>query len=371
MARIIDKIILFILGTLLLLNVEDSATQVIVFLVALTLSALPLCINDKRVIAVLLLIYMGLCFWNPAFTVYLATLFYDSLWFSQWWGFAGVIFYIINWNYLGYREGIVLWIFTGVLGLLLSQRTKDHKNLKQEYIRLQDTSTELNLVMQQRNKELLEKQDSEVYLATLQERNRIAREIHDNVGHMLSRSILQLGALTTIHKEEPVHSQLVSVNDTLNQAMNNIRESVHDLHDDSVDLKQAICEATEEMNDKYKVTIDYDMSSGIPKNIKYSYIAIIKEAMSNIIKHSNADKVVIMVREHPAFYQMSIEDNGTNCKEPAGEITVAEGSGQGIGLSNMRERIEALHGSIHFRNEQGFRIFISVPKQKNESRGKL
>lgn len=363
MARIVDKLILFVLGTVLLLKVGDFATQVIILLIALTMIALPLYISDKRIIAVLLFIYMVLCIWYPAFTVYLAALFYDALWFSQWWAFLGVIFYGINWNYLGNGEGVALWIFTGALGLILSKRTKDNQKLKREYIRLQDTSTELNLVMQQRNKELLEKQDSEVYLATLQERNRIAREIHDNVGHMLSRSILQLGALTTIHKEEPVHSQLVSVNDTLNQAMNNIRESVHDLHDDSVDLYQAICEATEDMKDRYEVTIDYDMSSGIPKSIKYSYIAIAKEAMSNIVKHSNADKIVIMLREHPGFYQMSIEDNGTCCKEQAGEIEAAEGSGQGIGLSNMRERIEALHGNIHFRNEQGFRIFISVPKQ--------
>ncbi len=67
---------------------------------------------------------------------------------------------------------------------------------------MRDTDTELKLVMEQRNRELLEKQDNEIYLATLRERNRIAREIHDNVGHMLSRSILQVGALATICKEE-------------------------------------------------------------------------------------------------------------------------------------------------------------------------
>ena len=69
-------------------------------------------------------------------------------------------------------------------------------------------------------------------MATLKERNRIAREIHDNVGHMLSRAILQMGALSTVYEEEPLHGQLLKVNDTLNLAMNNIRESVHDLHDD-------------------------------------------------------------------------------------------------------------------------------------------
>ena len=60
-------------------------------------------------------------------------------------------------------------------------------------------------MLQEKNKNLMEKQDYEIYLATLRERNRIAREIHDNVGHMPSRSILQMGALITIHKEEPLH----------------------------------------------------------------------------------------------------------------------------------------------------------------------
>ena len=62
-----------------------------------------------------------------------------------------------------------------------------------------------------KKQEPMEKQDYEIYLATLRERNRIAREIHDNVGHMLSRSILQMGALITIHKEEPLHGQLAGV----------------------------------------------------------------------------------------------------------------------------------------------------------------
>ena len=46
-------------------------------------------------------------------------------------------------------------------------------------------------MLTQKNKDLLEKQDYEIHVATLKERNRIAREIHDNVGHMLSRSLLQ------------------------------------------------------------------------------------------------------------------------------------------------------------------------------------
>ena len=58
-------------------------------------------------------------------------------------------------------------------------------------------------------------QDYEIYLATLKERNRIAREIHDNVGHMLTRSILQLGALSVINKDETVGEAINDLSGTL------------------------------------------------------------------------------------------------------------------------------------------------------------
>lgn len=155
----------------------------------------------------------------------------------------------------------VLWCFTLILAAIFSVRTERSLKLAQEVIHLKDSSTELRLAMQKRQQDLLEKQDYEIHLATLQERNRIAREIHDNVGHMLSRSILQMGALQTIHKEEPLHGQLVAINDTLSQAMNNIRESVHDLHNESLDLKQALREVTDEFRDKYEIAFTYDMSA--------------------------------------------------------------------------------------------------------------
>ena len=74
-------------------------------------------------------------------------------------------------------------------------------------------------------------------MATLKERNRIARDIHDNVGHLLSRSILQIGAAIIINKNEELNLNLNLIKDTLNEAMNSIRNSVHDLHDDSIDLQ--------------------------------------------------------------------------------------------------------------------------------------
>ena len=263
----------------------------------------------------------------------------------------------------GGEQFAFLLIFSAA-AVVLAVRTGKQERLEDEMIRMRDTSTELNLALEEKNRNLIERQDNEIYLATLKERNRIAREIHDNVGHMLSRSILQVGALQMVYKkEETLREQLGSVNDTLNQAMTSIRESVHDLHDDSIDLEQAMSEIIKPMRESYRITLDYDMGKEVPRNIKYCFLTATREAMSNIVKHSNAKEICITLREHPVLFQLKIEDDGT--KEgtflPAGEVLT---SSRGMGLSNMRSRVETLNGTFWISTDEGFRIFISIPKEK-------
>ena len=184
------------------------------------------------------------------------------------------------------------------------------------------------------------------------ERNRIAREIHDNVGHLLSRALIQTGAVIAVSRDEQTKPLLLSIKETLDCAMNNIRNSVHDLHDESVDLEQTVREMTEKA-EGYTVSYEYDMSQDLPKELKYCIISIVKEALSNVTRHSDADRVKLLLREHPAFYQILIQDNG-KCVHP--------GDGTGIGITNMRQRVETFGGTIDIRTENGYRIFIHIPK---------
>lgn len=126
------------------------------------------------------------------------------------------------------------------IALILCYKTKRLLQLEQDFRLLRDTSTEYHLLLQQKNKDLIERQDYEIHAAALRERNRIAREIHDNVGHMLSRSILQAGALLAINQQENLKEPLYALKDTLSHAMDDIRNSVHDLHNDSIDLRQTV-----------------------------------------------------------------------------------------------------------------------------------
>ena len=77
--------------------------------------------------------------------------------------------------------------------------------------RYRDDSTEINLLLKEKNKNLLINQNYEINNATLTERNRIAREIHDNVGHMLSRAIMITGAIKVVNKNENLTTQLITL----------------------------------------------------------------------------------------------------------------------------------------------------------------
>ena len=365
--RLIDNCILYVLGIFLMIGMLGWVRPVIVVLIALLHITLSDLIPGKRLRYIEMGAFVGAGAAMPdhALMLFLPLLLYDCVRMRSWKAgvitSAGVLCQMV-WFVQG-EIGVfrfVLWCFTLILAAIFSVRTERSLTLAQEVIHLKDSSTELRLAMQKRQQDLLEKQDYEIHLATLQERNRIAREIHDNVGHMLSRSILQMGALQTIHKEEPLHGQLVAINDTLSQAMNNIRESVHDLHNESLDLKQALREVTDEFRDKYEIAFTYDMSAAVPRNVKYCFLAITKEALANVVRHSNATRVSLYFCEHPGFYQMLVEDNGTDIKVKEAQIAKAQVSG--IGLSNMRERVEALGGTIAFLTDKGFEIRISIPK---------
>lgn len=204
---------------------------------------------------------------------------------------------------------------------------------------------------------MIEKQNYEIYAATLKERNRIAREIHDHVGHMLSRAILLTGAMKTVFRDPSAKEPLSQLEDTLNTAMNNIRESVHDLHNEAVNLRETAENLVADFH-YCPVSLEYDIDNPPPPQVRYCFIAILKEGLSNISAHSQADKAWVTIREHPAMYQLIIRDNGAG-----GNFS----PGKGIGLSNMQERVEALKGTIHFQENKGFQIFVTIPKKKTEN----
>lgn len=251
-------------------------------------------------------------------------------------------------------EVVLLMAFAVMLSyfteLLLGYQMKMHS--------MRDASMEHDMLMEQMNHQLIEKQNAQIYNATLKERNRIAREIHDNVGHMITRSILQVGAIGVINTDEKLKAPIADLKSTLDTAMDSMRKSVHDLYDESVDLRQALAKL-KPTDSAFAFSLEYDCEDDVPRDVKYAFIAIAKEAVNNAVKHSNGDEIRIIVREHPAFYQLEIMDNGTSVDERS----LSGETGDGIGIKNIKERVAAIGGIMRIKADDGFRIFVTLMKK--------
>lgn len=383
-----DSILLFLYSTLTFFYVPADQSLVFALLFAVILccitylcrtcktscsrNSLPVLKRSGNIIPVLAgsFVIFGLCsLWFSDLLLFFPLLLYQTLSAEL---FPLAVAELPLWGFLVFQINrfpavlCLLGIFGFILSFFLWLYAEKYQALYQDFHQIRDDSEEHALLLSEKNKALLEKQDYEIYAATLRERNRIAREIHDNVGHVLSRSILMTAACKTINKNDALDPLLGNLEESLNGAMNSIRSSVHDLHDDAVDLEDAIKGLVKDFT-FCPVNLTYDMSRQIPREVKYSLISITKEGLSNVMRHSNADSVNILLREHPALYQLCIEDNGTPGNgipdiQTEADINKEKNTSGGMGLSNIRDRAKALGGTVQITQENGFRIFVTIPK---------
>ena len=381
MRDLLNKIFLLLYCLLTVTFWKPDALFVLGFLSAVAAASSSGFFSSAKYTRAVTVVYGILGCFFPSFLPFFPLVFYDLFAGPDWWpyllpGAAAVIRSVSSPDGSAELSGalsslpltLAAHLAVGLLLAFLLQKWASRiDRLDRAYRSLRDDSTEQTLLLKDANRALLEKQDYEIYTATLQERNRIAREIHDNVGHMLSRGILLTGALKAINHEDALKTPLDNLETTLDQAMTSIRQSVHDLHDESVNLRESLQKLLDEFTFCH-AALQYDMGCDLPREMKYSFIAIVKEALVNVSRHSNATEVHISLREHPGFWQLDIQDNGTT----SGEI-----KSSGIGLSNIRERILALGGQVdiscrslrsdapmdlHFGSSTGFRIFATIPK---------
>ncbi len=261
---------------------------------------------------------------------------------------------------------LLLTAILSVAATLLSLRTAQLEREQQRMRRIRDELQERALALEARNRDLADRQDYEVELATLAERARIAREIHDSVGHQLTRASLQTEALRVVHADEPrVAADFADVKHTVDEALQLVRASVHALNDTAADLSvQLECIVEGACSDGGPQIELEVLAEHAPANITNCFAAVLREALSNTMRHARAQNVVVRCLEHPSFYQLIVTDDGTG-----GTQTGGRGIAEGMGLGSMRERVEALGGTFTAgprAGAGGWRVFATVPKQQGD-----
>lgn len=261
---------------------------------------------------------------------------------------------------------LLLAAILSVAATLLSLRTAQLEREQQRMRRTRDELQERALALEARNRDLADRQDYEVELATLAERARIAREIHDNVGHQLTRASLQAEALRVVHADEPrVAADFTDVKRTVDEALQLVRASVHALNDNATDLSVQLERIVEGARSDSGPQIELEvLAEHTPANVANCFAAVLREALSNAMRHAHAKTITVRCMEHPSFYQLIVTDDGTG-----GVRTGARSATGGMGLASMRERVEALGGTFTAGSRvgaSGWRVFATIPKQQGD-----
>ncbi len=365
MNEIFDKFLLFMCSLALFLFHVNNNFAIVPIIISIILSSLLLYYDNDKIKLLGNLLFVVLCFIFPLYIIFLPLLLYDIINTKYQYGTVIVpLLLLLNtatYNILTISFTLIFLCFS----FLLKYKTDRLRKINTEYNDLRDSSTQMSLLLEEQNQNLLQNQDYEINLATLNERNRISKEIHDNIGHLLSRAILQVGALQVVTKDEITKKGLVDLKDSLSVGMDQIRSSIHNMYDESIDLYVQIERLVKDFT-FCNISYDYDIKNPPSLPLKYSLIAIIKEALANIIRHSNATKVSIALREHPAMYQLIIQDNGSidECQQTTLSLSLKNQEIQeGMGLRNIYDRVNNFNGKINITLNQGFKIFISIPKQ--------
>lgn len=365
MNEITDKLILLLCCTTLYLLHANSGFAIVPVIISIILSSLFVYYDNDRFKLGGGIIYMILCLIIPDYIIFLPLLLYDILHTSYQLTALAVPFLLLAGMKEYSRLTISFTLIFMVLSYLLKYKTDHLDKLTAEYNDLRDDSVQMSLLLREKNQKLTRNQDYEINLATLNERNRISREIHDNIGHLLSRALLQVGALLIVSKEEAVKNGLTDLKEALSAGMDQIRSSIHNMYDESIDLYSQI--ETLVRNFTYcKINYKYDINNPPQLQLKQSLIAITKESLSNVIRHSNANEVNIVLREHPVMYQLIISDNGTmNGKQKQIIKNAFENQEfeEGLGLRNIYDRVRGFGGNINVSTDNGFMLFISIPKK--------
>lgn len=200
------------------------------------------------------------------------------------------------------------------------------------------------------------------HTAVFEERNRIAKDIHDNAGHSITTVIMQTEAAKLLIDSNPeeAKNRIISANIQAKNALDQMRESVHLFagRANARTLKEEIEEVIAQTIDGTELKIRYDIDDVSVGVESFRFIInSTKESIANGLRHGKATAFYIELKKSLSGLSLLISDNGAGID---GDVK------EGFGLKGMREKAEALGGKCDFSSEkgEGFEVEITLPLDK-------
>lgn len=247
--------------------------------------------------------------------------------------------------------GFIIFIY-----FLLQNKINENKDIRLLNQQLQVTASELELA----NIQLKEYATEYGEIVKMKERNRLAREIHDILGHSLTSITTGIEACMEIIGINPelAKKQLEKILELSRKGLLDVRRSVRELKIDSLkkyELIPAIKNLVSDINVCTAVKVDVSIKGTILKlkdDEEQTIYRIIQESITNAIRHGKANHIFVDIEYVNHTILIRIKDDGIGC-----ENIIA-----GFGLTHIRERVEMLNGNVsyHSVNEKGFEVNVEI-----------
>ncbi len=248
-------------------------------------------------------------------------------------------------------------VFARIENQLALQRLQSE--LQQRNDCLQKAEAELKRALDQER--LLNEKIAEMTI--LEERNRIARDIHDSLGHALVALNIQLETALAlwVTDRDQSYTLLQEAKGLGSQALESVRTSVTDIRTDTLQselLEQALHQLIQEFQRVTHIYPDValDLSLPLPNSVSVVIYRVVQEGLTNICKHADSTAVRLTIQTTTSHVQLYLEDNGKGF--------CSHHNQPGFGLQGMRERITALGGEFNIQSKpgQGCQVRAYLPR---------
>ncbi len=262
-------------------------------------------------------------------------------------------------NYTLKNRRLLNWLFGGatlLLSIITALALKYYKNNKK-------LSAQKELNYQQQIKETKQEQQIQLTKALLEgeekERKRMAGDLHDGLGGMLSGVKINLSRILTNNTQNTMTSDLNSVIDQLDNSVNELRRIARNLMPESLinlGLEPAISDMCNSLSSQ-KTSVDFqafDIDNSISKEVQVAIFRIVQELLTNAIRHANASEILVQCSQNKNTFFITVEDNGK------GFYTDKLDAEKGIGLTNVKSRVEYLKGKLEINSSIGEGTTVNI-----------
>ncbi|HTV99339.1 MAG TPA: sensor histidine kinase [Streptosporangiaceae bacterium] len=205
----------------------------------------------------------------------------------------------------------------------------------------------------------------------LDERARIAREIHDVLAHSLGALGIQIQAARSVLSKDPERAAelLAAAQQLAAEGLVETRRAVHALRTDTMPLSEELARVSDTYAQRYQVAVSFDtdgVPAALPPDATVALLRIAQEALVNAAKHASGQRVAVRLDYGEDDVRLSVRNDLAPGAGPGHEASIGTVNG-GYGLTGMRERLRLLDGTLEAGRQNGqWVVTAELPRQEAE-----